>query len=76
MIRITTDSTADLSKELLEKYKVSVIPLIVTLGEDDFFDNGEDVTESKIFNFVKESKILPKTAARSIEDYIDFFKGL
>ena len=76
MIRIATDSTADLSKGLLEKHKINVIPLIVTLGENDFLDNGVDVTESKIFNFVKENKILPKTAARSIEDYIDFFKGL
>lgn len=76
MIKIATDSTADLSKDLLEKYKINVIPLIVTLGENDFLDNGVDVTESKIFGFVKESKILPKTAARSIEDYMDFFKGL
>lgn len=76
MIRIATDSTADLSRDLLEKYKINVIPLIVTLGENDFLDNGVDVTESKIFSFVKENKILPKTAARSIEDYIDFFKGL
>lgn len=75
MIRITTDSTADLSKDLLEKYKVSVIPLIVTLGEDDYLDDGIEVTEDKIFDFVKENKILPKTAARSIEDYKDFFNG-
>ena len=73
MIRITTDSTADLSKDLLEKYKISVIPLIVTLGENDFLDDGVEVTEDKIFDFVKVNKILPKTAARSIEDYKDFF---
>lgn len=76
MIRIATDSTADLSKDLLEKYKISVMPLIVTLGEADYLDNGVDVTERKIFDFVKENKILPKTAARSCEDYIDFFNSL
>ena len=76
MIRITTDSTADISADLLAKYKINVIPLIVTLGENDFLDNGDDIDQSKIFNFVKESKILPKTAARSIEDYKDFFNSL
>lgn len=75
MIRVTTDSTADLSKDLLEKYKISVIPLIVTLGENDFLDDGVEVTEDKIFDFVKANKILPKTAARSIEVYKDFFSA-
>ncbi|MBS7240626.1 MAG: DegV family protein, partial [Acetatifactor sp.] len=33
MIRIITDSTSDLSKELLERYRVNVLPLHVSLGE-------------------------------------------
>ena len=75
MIQITTDSTCDLSKDLVEKYGLEVLPLLVTLGEDDFLDDGVSVTEEKIFKFVEEKKILPKTAARSVEDYKDFFKS-
>ena len=73
MVRITTDSTCDLTKKQIEENNLEVIPLIVTLGEKDFYDDGKEITEEKIFNFVKETKVLPKTAARSSEDYKDFF---
>ena len=73
MIKITTDSTSDLPENLLKENNIGVLPLIVTLGEKDFLDNGVDVTEEKIFDYVKETKILPKTAARSCDDYIRFF---
>lgn len=73
MIIITTDSTADLNLEQVKENKIPVIPLIVTLGEKDYLDNGVDVTDEKIFDFVKETKVLPKTAARSSEDYKNFF---
>ena len=36
MIRIITDSTSDLSKELLERYQVNVLPLHVSLGEAEY----------------------------------------
>lgn len=74
MIRITTDSTCDLPKEVLEKYGIHSLPLIVTLGEEDFLDDGEQVTQEKIFSFVRETKQLPKTAARSCEDFREFFE--
>lgn len=74
MIRITTDSTCDLPQEFIEKYNIAVLPLIVTLGEEEFFDDGKSVTQEKIFDFVKETGILPKTSARSIPDYIEFFE--
>ena len=74
MIKITTDSTSDLPKELIKKYDIAVIPLVVTLGENDYFDDGVEVTEEKIFDFVKETKVLPKTAARSSEVYREFFE--
>lgn len=76
MIRITTDSTCDLPQELIKKYNIEVLPLIVTLGDEEYFDDGVSVTQEKIFDFVKETKILPKTAARSIPDFVDFFEPL
>lgn len=72
MIRITTDSTSDLPKELLEKHNIHVIPLYVMLGDDEYLD-GINIDEEMIFDFVKRTNILPKTAARSIAEYVDFF---
>lgn len=72
-IIVTTDSTSDISKELLEKRKISVSPLLVNLGDDEYID-GQNITNEDIFNYVDKTGILPKTAARSIEFYKDFFQ--
>lgn len=72
MVRITTDSTADLG-ELFTSLDIPMLPLIVTLGSDSFYD-GVTINPKDIFSFVEKEKILPKTAARSVEDFYDFFK--
>lgn len=71
-IKIIADSTADLPKELLEKYDIQVIPLSVTLGENTFKD-GEEICAQDIFNFYNENKMLPKTSAVSVLEYTEFF---
>lgn len=72
MVKITTDSCADLNEQLYEQNNISVIPLFVTLGEDDYLD-GKNITPKQIFDYVAKTGILPKTAARSIEEYKEFF---
>ena len=42
-IAIVADSTCDLSEELLTKYEISICPLHVHLGEDEFID-GVNIT--------------------------------
>ncbi len=72
-IKITCDSTCDLTQELYEKYNVEVIPLGITLGSDLFFD-GVDVTAERVFEFVSEKGVLPMTSAISVGTYEDVFK--
>lgn len=60
-IAISTESTADLTKELIKEYDFKIIPYIVQLGDESGLD-GEITTEQIIY-FVNEKKILPKTAA-------------
>ena len=45
MVKIISDSTCDLSEELLEKYKVAILPLHILLGEDEYED-GKDNTRN------------------------------
>jgi DegV family protein with EDD domain len=73
-IRVTADSTCDLSKELVERYNVGIMPLKVILGEKTFSD-GIDIVPADIFKYVGESGILPKTAAPSVEEYKTYFSG-
>ena len=72
-IKITCDSTCDLTQEIYERYNVEVLPLSITLGEELYRD-GIDVTSPKVFDFVAETGVLPKTSALSMGEYIDVFK--
>ena len=71
-IKIISDSTADLPKELIEKYDIQVLPLCVTLGEKTFKD-GEEISAKDIFKFYEETKGLPKTSAVSVHEYTEAF---
>ncbi len=71
-ILISTDSAADLTKEIIEKNNIKTIPLPITLGKDTFLD-GVEITPEKIFEFVEEHKILPKTSAINEFTYDTFF---
>lgn len=72
-IIVTTDSTSDISNEFQKKYEISVMPLTVNLGNDEFLD-GKTITNEDIFEFVEKKNILPKTAARSPQQYKEFFE--
>lgn len=70
-IKITAESTIDLTKELLEEYKISTLPFTVILGDNEYKDG--EITSKDIFEFVEENKTLPKTAAINEEQYTEFF---
>lgn len=74
-IVISTDSTADLSPELIAKHKISIAPLHVILGEDDYLD-GVNITPQMIFEYVAKTGVLPKTSACSVEQYLTLFAEL
>lgn len=72
-VRIFTDTTADLSPELIEKYNITVMPLYVTLGENTYKDMLE-IKADDIFRFYSAGGELPKTSAVSIGDYAEAFR--
>lgn len=73
MIKIISDSTCDLSKDLLEKYDITILPLHVILGEDDNLD-GVNITPDEIYTWADANKTTPKTSAPSIEEAIATIK--
>lgn len=75
MVRIITDSTNDLTKELLDKMGVTVLPLYVNFGVESYKD-GIEITTEKLYEKVKEKNELPKTAAVSVADFIAYFKDI
>ena len=71
-IRITSDSTCDLGT-LVEQRNIGILALGVNLDANSYLD-GVNITPQDIFNFVAETKMLPKTNAPSIGDYEEFFE--
>ena len=72
-IKITADSTCDLSKQLVEQYNVAISPLHVSVGADDFHD-GVTIVPEDIYNFYATNKQLPKSGACSAVEYEEFFQ--
>lgn len=74
-IKITCDSTCDLSAELIARYDITVCPLRVTMGEESYRD-GVEATPDDIYEYYNKTGKLAKTAAVNIAEYTDFFNGL
>ena len=74
-IIITSDSTTDLSPELIERYGIKTLPMGITLGDKTFRD-GIDITPDDIYAHQEKYGELPKTAATNVGECSDFFKPL
>ncbi len=73
-IKITSDSTCDLTKEQLDLYDISVVPLYIIKNGRAHRD-GVDITPADIFNYVDSTGDFCTTAAVNTFDYIKFFEG-
>ncbi len=72
-LKLTCDSTCDLTPELYERLGVDVIPLGVLLG-NDLRRDGVDVTVQELYDYVGKTGILPKTSAISEYEYLERWK--
>ena len=61
-IRITADSTCDLSESLLQKYGISILPLNIVLDMKSYSD-GEEISPDEIYAWSEKMHKTPKTAA-------------
>ena len=74
-IIITTDSTSDLSPELLQKYDIKVLPLNI-VSETDSKKDGLEINAKDVFEYQRKTGKLLKTAAANMVEWGDFFDGL
>jgi DegV family protein with EDD domain len=73
MIKIISDSTCDLSKDLIEKYNIGILPLHIHLGEEEYQD-GVTITPDEIYTWSDANNTTPKTSAASMGEAIDAFQ--
>lgn len=74
-IFLTADSSVDLTPELLEKYDIKTRPFLVTVGDKSYLD-GIEINPELLYQKIKETGVMPKTAAITMADYEDLFKSL
>ena len=72
-IKIITDSTADLSKEIYDKYDIEVLPLLINFGEDSYLD-GVEINPNIVFERIEKDNILPTTAQVIPNRFIQSYK--
>lgn len=73
MVKIISDSTCDLSLELIKRYDIDIISLHILLGEDEYKD-GKNITPEEIFTWSDEHKTTPKTSAPSLTDAMEIIR--
>lgn len=73
-IAVSVESTNDLTKDLLQKYDVKVIPYEIVLGDSTYKDG--ELTTSEMFDYVDRTGTLPKTNALNEFEYTEFFEML
>ena len=73
MVKIISDSTCDLSPELVNRYDIDILPLHILLGEKEYKD-GKNITPDEIFAWSDAHKTTPKTSAPSLVDAIEILK--
>lgn len=72
-IRIITDSASDVSQETAKKWDITVIPLKVRFGEEEFLD-GVTMTYDKFYTKLVETDELPKTSQIPPFEYEEIFR--
>lgn len=74
-IRVSADSTCDLSGEYIAAHHITMLPLTVSMGGRDYTD-GLDITPDAIFRHVDAGGALPKTAAVNTAAYRERFEAM
>lgn len=72
-IQIITDSSCDLSNELIEKYSINVVPFYVSFDGENYLKEGSELSQKIFYENLILLNANPKTACPSIDDYFQIF---
>ncbi len=73
MVNIITDSTADLGTDIAAEFKLTVVPLSVTIG-GKVYQDGVNILQKDLFALIEKHAELPKTAAPSVGEFSRAFE--
>jgi DegV family protein with EDD domain len=75
VVRIVTDSTADLPTQVAQELGIAVVPLTVFFGDEAFLD-GVEIDRDTFYARLAESKALPRTSQPSPAKFVEAYQRL
>lgn len=70
-IIFSTESGADLPKDMVEKHQIQVVPMHVIMNGKDYLDGELSVEE--VFDYHSRTKKIPSTTATNVHEYHELF---
>lgn len=74
-VAIVTDSSPYIPDQIIKENNISVVPLSVIWGDEDFYD-GVDITPVEFYQRLDKAKIMPSTSQPSVADFEVIFRSL
>src|SRR4030042_2289659 len=75
VVKIVTDSSADLPASLAKELGITVVPLYLRFGEKVYRDRI-DITEDEFYQKLQHDPVHPSTTQPSPQDFIDVYQKL
>ena len=72
-IAIVTDSTCDIPAHWLKQYQITVVPMTLIFGDEQYLD-GVEITSEEFYARLANSPIHPTTSQPAPEVFLDVFK--
>ena len=71
--QIFSDSSCDIPNDLIDKYKIHVIPYYVTFDQENYFKEHEEISNETFYQKLA-TRVFPKTSLPSVQDYMNAFQ--
>src|SRR5665647_2108774 len=75
-VAIVTDSTADIPKDLVERYGIKVVPLYINFEDRSYLDDSVDITGKQFYEKLRSVKKQPATSQPTPQDFIKAYSEL
>ena len=75
VVRIVTDSTADMPRQIARDLGIAVVPIYILIGNDSYRD-GVDLQEDEMYRRMQRGPVFPSTAPPLPQDFADVYTDL
>ncbi|MGL4910237.1 MAG: DegV family protein [Cetobacterium sp.] len=75
-IAIVTDSTSDLTAEMIKGLDVDIIPLKIKLAGDTYYRDGVDISKGEFWKQLLKEGVVPKTSQPSPAEFKELYEKL